>query len=438
MQAGLTRPESGQHNVAGPSRIAYLLSQYPAVSHTFFLGEILMMRQQGFHIETASINAIRPPADGFSTIEMEEVAQTFYVKQTSKLLILQTILNTLLTQPGVIWRGLREAVRLTPWDLRGMSYAVFYLIEAILVGAWMRRKGCDHLHVHFSGPVATVAMLTSIAWKVPYSLTVHGPDEFFEVTRSFLAKKVHHAKFVTCISFFARSQLLRLSPPDTWDKFHVCRLGVHTEVFAPVDRAEPKTLHILSVGRLHPSKGQIFLLKAFSKLLAQGLPIRLSIVGGGTEREALQRYIDENLLGDSVTLHGALSHASTRQLLGSADLFVLSSFAEGVPVALMEAMAMEIACVSTFVAGTPELIEHGKEGLLVPPASEEALAGAMAKLLSDGGLRQSLARAGRRKVLENYNIAINIGRLVEVFELHDLSRPAAPSSSAVSIPYSRA
>jgi colanic acid/amylovoran biosynthesis glycosyltransferase len=151
------------------------------------------------------------------------------------------------------------------------------------------------------------------------------------------------------------------------------------------------------------------------------LYIRLSIVGGGDEAASLQKFVSENGLSGSVTLHGALSHAATRQLLGTADLFVLSSFAEGVPVALMEAMAMEIPCVGTFVAGTAELVEHGKEGLLVPPSSEKALTEAMATLLSDPELRASMAREGRRKVLACYDISKNIDRLVAVFEQYGLA-----------------
>ncbi|HEY0795957.1 MAG TPA: glycosyltransferase family 4 protein [Acidisarcina sp.] len=404
-----------------PARIAYLLSQYPAVSHTFFLGEIVMMRDRGFLIETASVNSIHPPPDGFPPLESREAENTFYIKQTPKLEILKVLAKAFFTRPAVIARGLGAALQLTPWDLRGMTLALFYLLEAILLGDWMRRKGCTHLHVHFSGPVATVAMLTSMAWKIPYSMTVHGPDEFFNISRFFLKEKIARAQFVTCISFFARSQLLRISPPEMWDKFYVCRLGVQTKTFAPVVREPSDILHIISVGRLHPSKGQIFLLRAFRELKNRGFPIRLSIVGGGDEAASLQRFISDNGMSDSVTLRGALSHSATRQLLGTADLFVLSSFAEGVPVALMEAMAMEIACVGTFVAGTAELVEHGKEGLLVAPSSEEALIEAMAALLSDPERRARMAHGGRQKVLACYDISKNIDRLVAVFEQYGLA-----------------
>jgi glycosyltransferase involved in cell wall biosynthesis len=401
-------------------RIAYLLSQYPAVSHTFFLNEVLALRAHGFAIETASVNAIHPPAGGFPEAEMQEAAHTFYIKRTAKPTILAILLKTLLTRPAVVLRGLAAALRLRPWDLTGTAYALFYLVEAILLGDWMRSKGCTHLHVHFGGPVATVGMLTASAWQIPYSLTIHGPEEFYDVGPSFLAQKMQLATFVTCISHYCRSQLLKISPVASWPKFHICRLGVHTDIFTPPPRAERPELHLVCVGRLHPAKGQMILLNSFRELHRRGMAIRLSIVGEGEGRAALEDFIRRNELEPAVTLHGALSHPATRELLGTADLFVLPSFAEGVPVALMEAMSMEIACVSTFVAGIPELIDSGEDGVLVPPSSVAALTEAIEALLTDPARRRLIAEAGRRKVLAHYDLTRNIQHLVQVFEQYGL------------------
>jgi glycosyltransferase involved in cell wall biosynthesis len=401
--------------------IAYLLSQYPAISHTFFLSEVLAMREQGFQIETASVNSIQPPAGGFPAVEMEEAGRTFYIKECSKAAILATLVRTAVTRPAVVARGLAASLRLRPWDIPGTGYALFYLLEAILLGDWMLRKRCSHLHVHFGGSVATVGMLTSIAWKIPYSLTIHGPEEFYDVAPSFLEEKIGRATFVTCISLFCRSQLWKISPVREWGKFHVCRLGVRTGVFAPVPAANREVLHLVSVGRLHPAKGQMVLLHSMRELLRRELRIRLSIVGDGAGLPTLKEFIAQNGLADSVTLHGALSHPATRALLGTADLFVLPSFAEGVPVALMEAMSMEIACISSYVAGIPELIESGEEGLLVPASSEEDLTAAIESLVTDPERRLRLAAAGRRKVLSTYDLSTNIGYLIQVFERYGLA-----------------
>jgi glycosyltransferase involved in cell wall biosynthesis len=352
---------------------------------------------------------------------MREAEQTFYVKQTPKPAILLLLIKTLFTDPAVLRRGLAAALKLRPWDIPGTGYALFYLVEAIILGDWMKRKGCGHLHIHFGGSVATVGMLTSIAWRIPYSLTIHGPEEFYDVGPSFLGQKMGLATFVTCISHYCRSQLLKISPVASWPKFHVCRLGVRTEVFVPVPAAARDVLHIVNVGRLHPAKGQMILLNSFRELHRRGIRVRLSIVGGGDGADALRDFIHRNELEEAVTLHGALSHPATRELLGTADLFVLPSFAEGVPVALMEAMSMEIACISTYVAGIPELIEAGEQGLLVPASSVHALTEAMASLLTNHDLRHLIASAGRRKVLSTYDLSANIKHLARVFEEHGLA-----------------
>ena len=409
-------------------RIAYLLSQYPAISHTFFLNEVRAMRELGFQIETASVNSIWAPVGGFPAAEMEEAERTFYIKEYSKPAILWVLAKTMVTRPQVFARGLVASLRLRPLDIPGTGYALFYLLEAILLGEWMLRKGCSHLHVHFGGSVATVGMLTSIAWKIPYSLTIHGPEEFYDVAPSFLEQKIRQASFVTCISFFCRSQLMKIAPVPEWTKFHVCRLGVRTGVFAPVVEAghdsAPDVLHIVSVGRLHPAKGQLVLLHSVRELLRRGLSVRLSIVGEGLGLEDLREFILKNALGDAVTLHGSLSHPATRELLATADLFVLPSFAEGVPVALMEAMSMEIACISTYVAGVSELIESGEEGLLVQASSEDGLTDAIASLVLDPVKRKAFAVAGRRKVLSQYDLSTNIKTLAGVFERYGLSATA--------------
>ena len=407
--------------VESAPRIAYLLSQYPAISHTFFLNEVLALRSLGFRIETASINSIHPPAGGFPAAEMQEAAQTFYIKQTPKLAILALLFRSVFTNTSVVLRGLSAAVRLRPWDIPGTGYALFYLVEAIILGDWMKRRGLSHLHVHFGGAVATVGMLTSVAWRIPYSLTIHGPEEFYDVGPPFLEQKIGLAAFVTCISHYCRSQVLKISPVADWPKFHVCRLGVQTEIFQPVTAASRDMLHIVNVGRLHPAKGQMILLESFRELQKRGVAARLSIIGDGTGADALRNFIERSDLSGLVTLHGALSHPATRAILGTADLFVLPSFAEGVPVALMEAMSMEVACISTYVAGIPELIEAGEQGLLVPPSSVQALTEAMESLLTNHNLRRLIAKAGRRKVLSDYDLATNIRRLASVFEQHGLS-----------------
>jgi glycosyltransferase involved in cell wall biosynthesis len=400
---------------AMPLRLLYLLSRYPAVSHTFFLNEIRELRKRGFTVEVASVNQPDRSRSSMPAIEVEEAEKTFYIKSTGAVRAAAVAAKTLLFRPSVLFRGLEAALRLGRWDPSATLYALFYFAEALILGDWMRSHGHRHLHIHFCGPVATVGMLASMAWGFSYSLTVHGPDEFYDVERFYLPQKIEHAKFIVCISDFCRSQLMRVAAPEHWDKMHVARLGVDPNVFSPM-RAQPKPDHlseILCVGRLVPSKGQLILLRACAILLSKGRPIQVRLVGDGPDRKHLETFAEREKI--PVVFEGAKTHNETRQLLGRADIFALASFAEGVPVALMEAMAMEVPCVSTAIAGIPELIRDGLDGLLVPASSAELLAVALERLVEDPLLRRSIGIAGRKRVHELYNLPENVSLLASVF-----------------------
>jgi len=399
-------------------RLVYLLSQYPAVSHTFFLNEIRELRSLGFTIDVASINP--PDCQNLSmhATELEEVDRTFYIKSKGAASAIFIAVRTLLRRPRVFARGLVAALRLGRWDLNATLYSIFYFVEALILGDWMRSRSLRHLHIPFCGPVATVAMLASTAWGFPYSLTVHGPDEFYDVEKFYLRRKIEHAKFILCISNFCRSQLMRITAPEHWEKMHVVRLGVDPLLFCPMRRdGEPESaVEILCVGRLVPSKGQLMLLCACDLLLTRGYSLRVRLVGAGPDRKILEAFAEHKRI--PVFFEGAKNHEETRQLLARADIFALASFAEGVPVALMEAMAMQVACVSTCVAGIPELIRDGLDGLLVPASSADALASAIQRLIEDLPLRRRLAVSGRKRVCELYKLSENVLSLARVFHQH--------------------
>lgn len=405
-----------------PWRIVYLLSCYPAVSHTFFLSEIQQLKKLGFIVETASINPADRPRSSLPPAEVEEAEHTFYVKPAGVARAIAIAAKTLLFHPAVLIRGAVAALRLGRSDPSTTLYALFYLAEALVLGDWMRLRGLRHLHIHFCGPVATVGMLASMAWGFSYSLTVHGPDEFYDVKKFYLSQKVEQAKFILCISDFCRSQLMRIVAPEHWDKMHVVRLGIDPDVFIP--RVQPhrpaRPLEVLCVGRLVPSKGQLILLRACSLLHDQGVSLQVRLVGDGPDRKHLEKFASQMKI--DVIFEGAKSHDQTRSLLEQADIFALASFAEGVPVALMEAMATEIPCVSTMIAGIPELIRDGLDGLLVPASSVDALASALRRLAEDSLLRRTLASAGRARVLKLYNLPHNVSTLAACF------RDNAPNS----------
>jgi colanic acid/amylovoran biosynthesis glycosyltransferase len=396
-------------------KLVYLLSQYPAVSHTFFLNEIRELRKLGITIEVASINRPDRLFSSMPAEEQHETEKTFYVKSAGVAWAIWIATKTLIWRPRVFARGLLAALRLSRWELIATVFSLFYLSEALILGDWMRARGHHQLHIHFCGPVATVGLIASKAWGFSYSLTVHGPDEFYDVEKFCLREKVEHAKFILCISDFCRSQLMRVSAPAHWDKMHVVRLGVDPQLFFPSqrERGREDPLEILCVGRLVPSKGQLILLRACELLLAQGHSLRVRLVGAGSNRDFLEAFAAERRI--PVVFEGARNHEETRQFLSQADLFALASFAEGVPVALMEAMSMEVPCVSTRIAGIPELIRDGIDGLLVPASSPDALALAILQLIEDPTLRRKLAASGRKRVSELYNLSQNAFSLAQVF-----------------------
>jgi colanic acid/amylovoran biosynthesis glycosyltransferase len=398
-------------------RIAYLLSQYPAISHTFFLNEVLGLKQLGFQIETCSINPPDRPLDLLTTAEAAEARRTYYVQGVNYWGMVSTLFSVLFGHPRVCLRGIRAAVKLGTWDVYRHFYHILYLVEALLIGAWMKRCKLDHLHVHFGGAVATVGFLASHAWGFSYSLTIHGPEEFYDVERYYLTEKFRDAEFIFCISNFCRSQVMKYSPPPQWKNLHVVPLGVDPQHFRPQPRpAADALLQIASVGRLVPAKGQLILLSSLRQLLKKGHGIHLTFIGDGSDRKLLEAYVTEHQLTGSVTFTGALNHDQTRARLAQSDIFVLPSFAEGVPVALMEAMAMEIPCVSTLIAGIPELIDSEVDGLLVPASSDEVLAAAIERLIRSPELRAQLGGTARKKVINGYNLNENLGKLAAAFE----------------------
>jgi colanic acid/amylovoran biosynthesis glycosyltransferase len=230
---------------------------------------------------------------------------------------------------------------------------------------------------------------------------------------------VEQASFVFCISDYCRSQLCQLTRPETWSKFTVIRLGVDPAALLPTPpqgEAARSTVHVVCTGRLVAAKGHRILLQALVRLQARGVAVNVTLIGEGPERARLKRFVEREGLKDSVLFTSALSHAETLQHVRSADIFVLASFAEGIPVALMEAMALGLPCISTTVAGIPELIQTGRDGLLVAPSNVEELADAIESLAHDAALRNFLGRSARRRVIRDYNLPLNQERLAQCFQ----------------------
>jgi glycosyltransferase involved in cell wall biosynthesis len=396
-------------------RIVYLCSVYPALSHTFIFREICSLREAGIEVVTASVNP-SPDVEQMTEEEQREAARTLVMKAMMPVAILSAQLRCFFRSPAGYLRMAATALSFVFRGPKSLIKAFGYLVEAAILVDWMREKGVNHVHEHFGDSTALVAMLGKRYGTITYSFSVHGPDIFYGVESSLLKEKIENASFVRSISHYCSSQLMRITEHDLWTGFHIIRCGIDPEVYTARSLPGNEVMQLLCVGRLVPAKGQHILIEACSRLIERGACLHLNFVGGGQDMESLQQLSRELGIEQHITFAGAMGQDKVRGYYDRADIFVLASFAEGVPVVLMEAMAKEIPVVSTRITGIPELIEHGRDGLLATPGDVNDLAAQIAVLLEDDGLRERLAKAGREKVKRLYTTEINNKALTEIFQ----------------------
>ena len=395
-------------------RVAYLANPYPAISHTFIFREIQSLRQNGLEVFPVSIDRSKD-LNKMTPEEQHEADGVTVLKDVPIFKAIGAFFRVLFRSPMGFAKMLLMTFEMIRQGPKSFVKAFGYLAETILFLDWIEEKDIDHIHEHFANPTAFIAMLANRYKNWGYSISVHGPDVFYKVDESMLTQKIMGARFVRCISHYCRSQLWRLVPVSMWKKFHIVHCGVDPEVFKPLERDENTVPEILCVGRLTSAKGQHILLEAVHKVKEQGYRFRLTFVGDGEDRQSLENQVRELGLSEEVRLTGALGQERVMDYYRRADLFVLPSFAEGVPVVLMEAMAQEIPVISTRITGIPELIEHDKTGLLVTPGNTGELAEAIVRVLEDDSLGETLGVEGRKAVLREFNQSENYQYLHRLF-----------------------
>ncbi|QFS84586.1 Alpha-D-kanosaminyltransferase [Roseivivax sp. THAF40] len=395
-------------------RVAYLTGHYPRASHTFIEREVAALRAQGHAVETCSIR--RTPASDLSgPDQVAEQSRTWHVIEHAKspARLIGAQLHYLRRAPH-LWAGaLKLALSTSADGPRALLWQIFYFLEAAVLARHLEEQGVEHLHNHLASQSCNVALLASALSGIPFSFTIHGPDTFFEAPRWHLGTKARHAAFVACISHFARSQLMCFAAPADWDKLRIVHCGVTPEAY----RAETfRGTRLLFVGRLVGVKGPRLLLDALVRLSAQHPEVTLTYIGDGPDRAALEAKARSEGLEDRVRFLGFQPPAAVADALADADVFCLPSFAEGVPVVLMEAMAAERAVVTSRIAGIPELIEDGVTGRLVPPGDLDALTDALSDCLSDPDRSRAMGQAARRKVAAEFNVAQEAAKLSRLIE----------------------
>lgn len=385
-------------------RIAYLTGEYPAVSHTFILREVLALRALGLDVQTASIRRTGPEHHR-GPDEKAAAATTFHVLDAAR--SPATALGGLgwaLRRPGAFGRTIRLALKTRPAGIKATIWQMAYLLEAIVLARHLAGQGVTRLHNHFAMASSSVAMLASELSGIPYSFTLHGPADFLDTGRWRLGEKIARARAVACISHFCRSQGMLFSDPEHWNRLQIVHCGVDPARYA-TDPARAPGREVLFIGRLAAAKGVPVLLEAFGRARAVHPDARLTLIGDGPSRKSLEARAAELGLSDAVRFTGYLSQDEVASELSRADLFALPSFAEGVPVVLMEAMASGLPVLTTRIAGIPELVEDGVSGRIVAPGDVDAFAAALTDLLADPVAARAMGQAGRDKVRAEFDVA---------------------------------
>jgi colanic acid/amylovoran biosynthesis glycosyltransferase len=401
---------------ASSLKVAYLVNQYPHVTHSFIRREIIALEAQGVAVERFSIR--RPPVNPVDAGDLSELKKTRTVLGPGAAgRLLTAAVVTVLTAPGAFWRALRGAVRLGRRSERGVLRHLVYLAEACVLRRWMKQApDIVHLHAHFGTNSAAVAMLTRLLGGPRYSFTVHGPEEYDHPGELSLREKIHHAAAVVGVSDFGRSQLYRWIPYDQWPKVNVVHCGVDAAFLAAGPQPIADNHRMVCVGRLAPQKGQLLILDALAVVAAAGISFEMVLAGDGPMRAVIEQRIRDLGLGASVRITGWVSNDVVRNELLSARLILMPSFAEGLPVALMEALALGRPAITTYVAGIPELVKDRINGWLIPAGARDPLVAAIKEAFQTPAAQlTTMGRAGATAVAERHDVTREAAKLAKMF-----------------------
>jgi len=394
--------------------IAYLTSVYARAGDTFIRREVEELRRLGWTVHTFSIRRA-DESEQVSEEILREQSTTDYILERGAWRLLLSLARTALRSPRRLFRAVQQARRVRAPGIRSWLWHIFYLGEAAYLGERLEALGVSLLHDHISMSSATVAMLASTLAGVPFSMTVHGPHDFMEARHWALAEKISASSLTVVISEFGKSQCMLFAHPREWHKLAVVRCGLD-DVAHVAPKASQNSSRLVCVGRLSPEKGQVLLVEAVALLAPAGIRAEIVFVGDGPARQEIEQRAAALGVSDRVRLVGWQSSAEVREWISGSLALVLPSFAEGIPVVLMEAMALKRPVVSTYVGGIPELVRDGESGWLVPAGSAEALASAIRELLAAPAERlEGMGECGRLRVLEQHDSTTEVRKLDALF-----------------------
>jgi len=395
--------------------IAYLTTKYPSVSHTFIRRELCEIERRRHKVLRLAIRK----SDGVlvDPKDQEEAAKTIHCLNLPLFKHATSFLRIALSKPLDLFDALRVAIGMGARSDRGILKHLAYLVEACSLYRVLQEHGIQHVHVHFGTNSTAVARLI-YRLGVSYSFTVHGPTEFDSANAFDLQGKISDALFVVAITDFCYAQLCRWSSPKDWQKIHVVGCTVGEDFFNSLEYKplSSSSKQFVCIGRLTPQKGQLVLLEAFVNLVAKGYDARLAFVGDGELRDIIEQKISETGIEEKVQITGFVSEKQVREYIAKSRALVLPSFAEGLPMVIMEAFAMGRPVISTFVAGIPELVKDGENGWLVPAGNISKLMEAMIDVLKTPVSRlEEMAANGCKLTYENHNTNTETARLEQIF-----------------------
>jgi glycosyltransferase involved in cell wall biosynthesis len=394
--------------------IAYLTGDYPKVSHTFILREVEALRAAGLQVLTCSIR--QPAAAEFKgQEELRARADTFYVIAAARnpRRLIAAHGRAVLRAPGLWLTTLALAVRMRAPGLKAFLWQLFYFLEAGVLADHLRQNRVRHLHNHFGNSSCSVAVLAAALAGIPFSFTEHGPAIFFEVDRWSLPEKIARARFVVAITHFCRSQLMLFSAPEHWGKIAIVHCGVDPATYHRNPGGTGKRMAF--VGRLDPVKGALLLIEAMADVLKAHPDATLVLAGDGPARAPAEARAAALGIAGAVRFAGFMTQGQVADLLANSDMLVLPSFAEGLPVVYMEALASRIPVVASRVAGVQELVEDGVTGYTVPPGDVATLVDRILRLMNAPDAARAMGEAGRKAVEAGFDITHEAAWLARIF-----------------------
>jgi glycosyltransferase involved in cell wall biosynthesis len=398
-------------------KVAYVMSRFPKITETFVLNEMIALRSLGADVHLYPLLKER---QAIAHPEVDDWIKCAHFHPFMSLSVIRANTGSIRSQGRVYFNTLWELVRQTIGSRNFLIGGLAIFPKSVLFASWMKRDGIEHIHAHFCNHPATSAWIIHRLTGIPFSFTAHGSD--LHVERRMLDTKVQAAAFAVTISRFNKEVMVQTCGEQTRRKIHVIHCGVDTACFVPPERpAHGPVLEIVCVASLEPVKGHRYLIEACRLLVDRGIEFRCHLVGDGPVRREILLHVTRSKLDRHVLLHGIRARPRVAQLLSEAHVAVLTSHPtpdgkrEGIPVALMEAMASGLPVLATNISGIPELVDHEVTGILVPPGSTEAMADALERLGRSAALRQRMGQAGRNKVLQSFDLTANSRKLLEMY-----------------------